>query len=109
MILYIDPAAVDMSKAVKDYHPKGEGGLTRDPQGRGTYAPTGAWGDPTLAPREKGARVVEALVAAILADIEALRRATPPEPRPGCRARPRRRAPPAPTSPAPRLRAMLPP
>jgi creatinine amidohydrolase len=77
MMLYIDPASVDMKKAVKDYHPGGEGGLTRDPKGKGTYSPTGVWGDPTLATREKGRKVVEALVAGILREIEALR-ALPP-------------------------------
>jgi creatinine amidohydrolase len=66
-----------MKKAVKDYHPGGEGGLTRDPKGKGTYSPTGVWGDPTLATREKGRKVVEALVAGILREIEALR-ALPP-------------------------------
>ena len=34
MILYMSPGDVDMSKAVKDYHP-GTGGLTRDPESRG--------------------------------------------------------------------------
>lgn len=34
MILYMDPASVDMKKAVKDYHPSGKGGLTRDPTRR---------------------------------------------------------------------------
>lgn len=75
MILYMAPAAVDMSKAVKDYHPRGTGGLTRDPKGAGTYSATGIWGDPTLATREKGEKVVEALVRALLEEIEALRRA----------------------------------
>lgn len=75
MILYMDPSAVEMKKAVKDYHPQGKGGLTRDPQGEGTYSPTGIWGDPTLATREKGKKVVEAKVAAILKEIEELRRA----------------------------------
>jgi creatinine amidohydrolase len=78
MMLYIDPASVDMKKAVKDYHPGGEGGLTRDPKGKGTYSPTGAWGDPTLATREKGRKVVEALVEGILREIEALRALSPP-------------------------------
>ncbi len=64
MILYMDPSAVDMKKAVKDYHPQGKGGLTRDPKGEGTYSPTGIWGDPTLATREKGKKVVEAKVTA---------------------------------------------
>jgi creatinine amidohydrolase len=31
LMLYIDPASVDMDKAVKDYHPSESGGLTRDP------------------------------------------------------------------------------
>lgn len=75
MILYMDPSAVEMKKAVKDYHPQGKGGLTRDPQGEGTYSPTGIWGDPTLATREKGKKVVEAKVTAILKEIEELRRA----------------------------------
>ncbi|MBX3134475.1 MAG: creatininase family protein [Gemmatimonadaceae bacterium] len=73
-ILYMDPARVDMSKAVKDDAPRGEGGLTRDPNGRGTYSPSGVWGDATLATRAKGEVIVEASVAGILAEIEALRR-----------------------------------
>ncbi len=73
MILYMQPASVDMSKAVKDYHPSGKGGLTRDPKGAGTYSPTGIWGDPTLATRAKGEKVVEALVQALVEEIEALR------------------------------------
>lgn len=74
MILYMDPASVDMKKAVKDYHPSGIGGLTRDPKGEGTYSATGVWGDPTLATREKGRIVTEALVEGILKEIEELRR-----------------------------------
>ena len=74
MILYMDPASVDMKKAVKDYHPSGKGRLTRDPKGPGNYSATGIWGDPTLATREKGRIVTEALVEGILKEIEALRR-----------------------------------
>lgn len=79
MMLYIAPHAVDMRKAVKDYRP-GQGALTRKPEGPGVYSPSGVWGDATLATRAKGRRVVEALVAAVLADVEALRRAPPPAP-----------------------------
>ena len=82
MILYMEPGAVDMSKAVKDYHPSGKGGLTRDPNGPGTYSPTGIWGDPTLATREKGKIVVETLVDALAAEIEDLRAAPVPAPPP---------------------------
>ena len=80
MMLYIDPAAVDMSRAVSDYLPAPPGPLrlTRQPGGPGTYSRSGAWGDPTLATREKGRLIVEALVAGILSDIENLRRSTPP-------------------------------
>jgi len=85
-MLYIDPASVEMRKAVKDYHPRPEGRtsvrLTRDPQvaarGEGTYSPTGSWGDPTLATREKGRKVTEATVAVILKQIEILRQTPPP-------------------------------
>ncbi|HEX3758161.1 MAG TPA: creatininase family protein [Kofleriaceae bacterium] len=72
MMLYIAPGSVDMSRAVKDYHP-GTGPLTRKPDGPGTYSPTGSWGDPTLATRAKGERLVQALVDALVADVEALR------------------------------------
>jgi len=72
MLLYIDPTAVDMTKAVKDYNPD-HGRLTRDPKTNATYSPTGIWGDPTLATREKGEKLVEGLVAGILKEIEALR------------------------------------
>ena len=72
MMLYIDPSLVDMRKAVKDYHPQGTGGLTRDPKGKGTYSATGVWGDPTLATREKGRVVVEAMVEGMVAEVRAL-------------------------------------
>jgi len=79
MMLYIAPDTVDMSRAVKDYHP-GDGPLTRNPHGPGTYSPTGTWGDPTLATRAKGERLVHALVDALVADVDALRAAPLPPP-----------------------------
>jgi len=78
MMLYIAPESVRMKKAARDLNPHQPGGLTRDPQGKGTYSPSGAWGDPTLATREKGQAVVESLVATILKDIEDLRAAAIP-------------------------------
>ena len=78
MMLYIAPETVRMKKAAKDLNPNQPGGLTRDPQGKGTYSPTGAWGDPTLATREKGQAVTESLVSTILKDIEELRQAALP-------------------------------
>jgi hypothetical protein len=75
-------------KAVKDYQPTPDGnariGFTRDPQaaarGEGIYSPTGSWGDPTLATREKGRIATKATIAAILKQIETLRQAVPPNP-----------------------------
>jgi len=79
MMLYIDSGLVDMKKAVKDYHPEGTGGLTRTPGAPGTYSPTGIWGDPTLATRAKGRKVVEAMVEDMVTEIAAL--ATAPLPK----------------------------
>jgi len=78
MMLYIAPETVRMNKAVRDLKPHQPGGLTRDPHGKGVYSPTGAWGDPTMATREKGQAVVESLVQTILSDIDKLRQTTLP-------------------------------
>lgn len=72
-MLYIAPESVHMEKARRDLNPDQPGGLTRDPKGKGTYSPTGAWGDPTLATREEGQALVEATVTRILKEIEDLR------------------------------------
>jgi creatinine amidohydrolase len=79
MMLYMAPETVDMSKAVRDEGENRPGGLTRDPNGRGTYSPSGVWGDATLATRAKGEKVTEALVGAILRDIESTRAAPLPD------------------------------
>lgn len=73
IMMVLAPDRVDLTKAVKDYSNEGTGGLTRDPNGPGTFSPTGTWGDPTLASREKGRKVVEAFVGAVVTEIEALR------------------------------------
>jgi creatinine amidohydrolase len=73
MMLYIAPASVDMKKAVKDYHPSGRGGLTRDPNGKGDYSASGVFGDATLATRTKGEILVRAMVEGILKEIDSLR------------------------------------
>jgi creatinine amidohydrolase len=73
MMLVIAPETVDMKKAVKDYHPSGKGGLSREPNGPGDYSASGVFGDPTLASREKGEILLRGLVAGILRDLEDLR------------------------------------
>ena len=76
IMLYIAPNTVRMSRAVKDLSPDRHPPLTRNPNAtEGTYSPTGAWGDPTLATKEKGQILVEATVKAILGDIEDLQKA----------------------------------
>jgi creatinine amidohydrolase len=73
MMLYIAPESVDMSLAVKDYDPRpNRPGLSRKPEGRGSYSPSGIWGDPTLATREKGRIIVEHTVSAIVSEVREL-------------------------------------
>ncbi|HWZ30126.1 MAG TPA: creatininase family protein [Bryobacteraceae bacterium] len=76
MMLFIAPQTVDMKKAVKDYRP-GRGGLTRNPNGAGAYSATGIWGDPTLATREKGERLVRTMEENILKEIEQFKKERP--------------------------------
>jgi creatinine amidohydrolase len=80
LMLYIDPSSVAVGAASRDYSPARGAPfrLTRRQGSRGTFSPTGAWGDPTLATREKGRVIVESLVSSIKADIELLRRASLP-------------------------------
>jgi creatinine amidohydrolase len=77
IMLYIAPDSVDMSKAVKDYHPA-DGGLTRDPRGKGAYSASGVYGDATLATRRKGEIVVHAMLDGILKDIADLQKSRLP-------------------------------
>ena len=73
MMLYLAPQTVNMEKAVKDYDSRpNRKGLTRNPEGSGHYSPTGIWGDPTLATREKGEIIVKATVREIVRQIKEL-------------------------------------
>lgn len=68
MMLYIAPQVVKMALAKRDDSECRESGkLTRDPTAQsGIYSPTGAWGDPTRATREKGQVVTEAVIERIV-------------------------------------------
>ena len=73
MVLYMQPGVVRMDKAVADGLVVRPGPLTRDPANeKGHYAPSGVFGDATLASWRKGQVVVEAQVADILKDLDAL-------------------------------------
>jgi acetamidase/formamidase/creatinine amidohydrolase/Fe(II)-dependent formamide hydrolase-like protein len=83
MILYMEPAAVRMEKAVADGGMVRAGPLTRDPaNSEGHYSPSGVFGDPTLATWQKGERVTAVLLGSILRDVDALAMAAPPAGRP---------------------------
>jgi creatinine amidohydrolase len=77
MMLYADPSAVDMSKAVREYGP-GTGVLTRKKDTPGVYSESGVLGDPTVATRDKGQALVSALLSGVLEDIENVRKAPLP-------------------------------
>ena len=77
LMLALAPERVTMERALRDAAPRPPGGgpLTRDPSRAGLYSPSGVWGDPTRATREKGERLAASLVAAMVDEIESLRRA----------------------------------
>ncbi|MET0552891.1 MAG: creatininase family protein, partial [Vicinamibacteria bacterium] len=72
MILYMDPPSVRMERAVKDGAGGAKGPLRRERVEGGHYAPSGVFGDATLASWQKGERIVEQAVADLLAGIDAL-------------------------------------
>lgn len=79
MMLYMTPESVNMAKAAKDIPAqKKPGPLTPYPTGVGNYSPTGIYGDATLATKEKGAILVEAMVAGIRAEIAQLKKTNVP-------------------------------
>jgi creatinine amidohydrolase len=94
MMLFVDPSAVDMTRAVREYAP-GSGVLTRQQGGPGVFSKSGVLGDAPLATREKGRVLVETLVTGALEDIEGLRNAPLPTAKAAT-------APPPPRVPAPR-------
>jgi len=64
---------VRMDRAVADGERVRPGPLTRDRRRTDrTYSPSGVFGDPTLATWQKGEKITEATVAAILKEIDAL-------------------------------------
>jgi len=72
IMLSIHPEVVRMERARRDIDDdRSRGGLTRNPHAEtGVYSPTGVWGDPTLATREKGRIVTAALIERIVSFLE---------------------------------------
>ena len=83
MILYMDPPSVRMERAVADGGGSASGPLRRDRAQGGHYAPSGVFGDATLATWQKGERIVEQAVGDLLAGIDALAAAPVPAGVPG--------------------------
>ncbi|MBX9667619.1 MAG: creatininase family protein [Candidatus Obscuribacterales bacterium] len=75
IMLYMAPSIVDMDKALPDFTGNGAGPLCPEEREGTVYSPTGAWGDPTKASREKGEKLVAALITGITHDIKELLRA----------------------------------
>lgn len=71
IMLFIAPEIVRMDKAICDFH-DAPGPLSRERRPDSAYSPSGAWGDPTLASKEKGEQLVKALVDGIANDINRL-------------------------------------
>jgi acetamidase/formamidase/creatinine amidohydrolase/Fe(II)-dependent formamide hydrolase-like protein len=83
-MLFLAPGSVRMEKAVADGMTARPGPLTRDvTSATGHVSASGVFGDPTLADWRKGRQIAEAMVAAIVADIDALAAASPPVGTPG--------------------------
>ncbi len=79
LMLHVAPERVDMSRAVRDGLPGRPGPLTRDARRADAHvSPSGVYGDATRATSTKGARLVEAIVADLLRDVDALARAPLP-------------------------------
>lgn len=71
IMLFAVPEVVDMTKVVRDFTP-GPGRLTRNPDSKeGVYSPSGIWGDPTRATRQKGKVFVAAIIEGLRREIEA--------------------------------------
>ena len=99
IMLFVDPSAVDMRKAVREYGP-GSGPMTRQKDTPGTFSASGVVGDPTVATKEKGQAYVESLVAGAVEDIESLRTARLPIAKgsaPASAPAPQRQSPPRPS------------
>jgi creatinine amidohydrolase len=81
IVFFIEPRAVRMDLARKDYEPRKGVRLTRLRDSPNTYSPTGVWGDATLATPKKGEELVRGMLDGMLAEIEALRATPLPAPR----------------------------
>jgi creatinine amidohydrolase len=71
IMLAINPAIVKMSLAIPEENPNKPGAFTRDPASSDqTISLSGAWGNPTLATREKGEATLKTLKNLIKTDLD---------------------------------------
>jgi acetamidase/formamidase/creatinine amidohydrolase/Fe(II)-dependent formamide hydrolase-like protein len=79
LLLFMQPSAVRMEKAVVDGLRSAAGPLRRVPAPDGVHSPSGVYGDATLATWQKGERIAGAMVEGILKDIDGVSAAPLPE------------------------------
>jgi hypothetical protein len=83
LMLHMHSEQVDMSKAVQEYSTRNGMGIMPRVEGvPGRYAPSGIYGDATLATATKGEKLANALLDMIRTDLAGLRSAAPPLPAP---------------------------
>ena len=103
MMLFVDPASVDMTRAKREYAP-GRGALVREEGGEGILSRSGTLGDATLATAAKGKVLVDALVDGMVGEIENVRASALPDVRTAAPVPAPQPPPPRPAErPAPRL------
>jgi len=72
-MLYTAPETVNMEKAVKDYDARPNlRGFSREYNEINHHSPTGIWGDPTLATREKGRILANEMIKTIIQEVKTL-------------------------------------
>jgi creatinine amidohydrolase len=73
MMLHLAPERVEMALAEDEANDRTPGErFVRDSGEQGTLSVSGTWGEPRLASAQKGARFVDAVVTAVLRDLQAL-------------------------------------
>jgi len=73
LMLEIAPETVRMDLAVEDFDPDARGYLSREKKAGFSYSESGVWGNPGLANKSKGGKIVKCLLDQIIKDLDSLR------------------------------------
>ena len=74
IMLEIAPETVRMHLAIKDFQKEAQGYLSRTDKPGFSYSRSGVWGDPSLATKSKGEKIVKCLLKQIIKDLDSLRK-----------------------------------